>query len=126
MYYTCVPKIVPLDKVYSVSKPRTVHAWTFALIWSLVDQPGMCAAAGMAVGVASPCGKLKNFSRLAKLVAERDLEDYMGIPDTNVNGCWPYRSGPRSQLGNDIQYKSRLESWVVPLAVCCCNFYPFV
>lgn len=56
---------------------------------------GMCIAAGMAVGVASPCGKIKNFSRMAKLdcrlgqldgseVAERDLEDYMGIPDTNV------------------------------------------
>lgn len=49
---------------------------------------------------ASPCGKMKNFSRLAKLAcglgqldgsvgAERDLEDYMGIPETNVTGRRP-------------------------------------
>lgn len=59
--------------------------------------PRMCIAAGVAVGVASPCGKTKNFSRMAKLdcglgqmdgleVAKRDLEDYMGIPYANVTG----------------------------------------
>lgn len=46
--------------------------------------PGMFIAAGVAVGVESPCGKIQNFSRMAKLdcglgqmdgleVAKRDL-----------------------------------------------------
>lgn len=62
-------------------------------------------------GVLHPLvGHYKNFSRLAKLDcrlvqldgsvgAETDLEDYMGIPGTNVNGCSPCWSEPKSQLG---------------------------
>lgn len=87
----------------SPEKPRIqavnhIHALNFTLVCPLANYPAMCTAAGMAVGVASPCGKLEKFSGLAKLDsglvqldgmvgAERDLEDYMGIPDTNVNGC---------------------------------------
>lgn len=69
------------------------------------------------MGVASPCGKLEKFSRLAKLDnrlvqlfglvgAERDLEDYLVIPDTNVNGhSW------------DFHYKSNFPNLGFPSTV---------
>lgn len=60
-------------------------------------------------------GNKKNFSRLAKLQrgpvqlrglvgAERDLEDYMGIPDTNVMAAVHVHQGQDHSC--ELRYKS--------------------
>lgn len=46
---------------------NNIHAWAFTLISSHANYPRMCFAAGMAVGVASQRGKMKNISRRANV-----------------------------------------------------------
>lgn len=82
----------------------------FALICPMANSLAMCMAAGMTVGVASPCGRLRGkkifqagkvgrWAGPAGWVRKETLEDYKGIPDTNVTGCSPWLKGPTSQLG---------------------------